>query len=184
VIYLSRARGEPDCFTKLNIRGREGSIFWFSLPGDSVFRHHGAVSRTLRIGLRWAGGGFAAVILGLVASGGFGSCGPRHEAPFVIAITGSACFLAGLCHIAYWLCPNWHSKTKKPFIRSELEKFSGEQEFLKPLKPASLKIPPPKVLSSNVRNPSELLLEQLPDSLRSHKDEQQNHTIKRNFFRT
>jgi hypothetical protein len=68
----------------------------FSLPGDSVFRHHGVVSRILRIGLRWAGGGLAAVVLGLAASGGFGPCGPQHEVPFVIAITGSACFLAGL----------------------------------------------------------------------------------------
>jgi hypothetical protein len=46
--------------------------------------------------LWWAGGGLAAMVLGFVASGGFGPCGPQHEGPFVLAITGLACFFAGL----------------------------------------------------------------------------------------
>jgi hypothetical protein len=50
----------------------------------------------IRMGSWWAGGGLAAVVLGIACSGGIGPCGPQHAGPFLIALVGLACFFVGV----------------------------------------------------------------------------------------
>jgi len=50
----------------------------------------------LRIGLWCAVGGVAAAIFGVIASGGFGPCGPQHMGPFVFALAGLTSLAVGI----------------------------------------------------------------------------------------